>query len=249
MFGVRQPALATLLPAVFIIGLLGLSTGSRVAGVPGLEATFLGTAALLGLWYIALLARARARGQRLLVEFNAVRTHYVQALVQSSVYLYWATAWPFIAGQFPLIFAQWCFVYACTMLIAWTRRGKAEVGFGPLPIILSTNFFLCFKDEWFYPPVRDDLAGHLRQGIHPLAARRPKHAHLQPVGPSGSRSPRSSSSSPATPTSPGPSIRRSSARPPRPHLPRGSSPSGLIVQAPVRGDPGHLSRRRACSLC
>ena len=148
--GAKRPAMATLLPAVFIVGLLGLSTGSRVAGVPGLEATFLITAALLGLWYVALLARSRVRGQQLMVEFNAVRTHYVQALVQSSVYIYWATAWPFIAGQFPLIFAQWCFAYACTMLIAWTRRGKAEVGFGPLPIILSTNFFLCFKDEWFY---------------------------------------------------------------------------------------------------
>jgi hypothetical protein len=146
----RPPPLPSLLPLAFIVGLVALSTTQRVAAFPVLETTFLATAALLALWYAALVWRSRVRHQRLVVEFNAVRTHYVQALVQSSVYIYWATAWPFIAGQFPLIFAQWCFAYACTMLIAWTRRGKAELGFGPLPIILSTNFFLCFKDEWFY---------------------------------------------------------------------------------------------------
>jgi len=148
--GAGRSTLPSLLPLAFIAGLVVLATTQRIASFPVLEATFLATAALLCVWYAALVLRARARRQPLAVEVVTVRTHYVQALVQSSVYLYWATAWPFIAGQFPLILAQWCFAYACTMLIAWTRRGKAEIGFGPLPIILSTNFFLCFKDEWFY---------------------------------------------------------------------------------------------------
>jgi hypothetical protein len=147
---VAQPRYSSLLPAAFILGLFGLSFAPRVAGFPVLETSFQSAAALLAIWHAALLARTRLRRRTLEVEFNAIRSHYVQALVQSSVYFYWATAWPFIAGQFVLIVGQWCFAYACTMLIAWTRREKAEFGFGLLPIILSTNFFLCFRDEWFY---------------------------------------------------------------------------------------------------
>lgn len=147
---VERPTMPSLLPAAFILGLLGLSFLPRIAGIPALEISFQAAAAILGLWYVALLMRARVRNRALAVEFNIIRTHYVQTLVQSSVYLYWATAWPVIAGQFVLILGQWLFAYACTMLVAWTRREKSEVGFGPLPIILSTNFFLCFRDEWFY---------------------------------------------------------------------------------------------------
>ncbi len=139
-----------LLPALFMLGLLGISFVPRVAGIPILASSFHAAFALLAIWYAALLWRSRLRRRLLEVEFNVVRTHYVQAIVQSSIYLYWATAWPFIAGQFVLIAGQWCFAYACTLLVAWTRREKAEFGFGPLPIILSTNFFLCFRDEWFY---------------------------------------------------------------------------------------------------
>lgn len=147
---VERPTIPNLLPAVFILGLLGLSFLPRIAGIPMLEASFQGAVAILAAWYVALLLRSRRRNRALTVEFNALRTHYVQALVQGSVYLYWATAWPVIAGQFLLIVGQWLFAYACTMLVTWTRREKAEVGLGPLPIIMSTNFFLCFRDEWFY---------------------------------------------------------------------------------------------------
>src|SRR5580704_15470756 len=36
------------------------------------------------------------------------------------------------------------------MLISWLRRDHWVLGFGPLPIVLSTNLFLWFKDDWFY---------------------------------------------------------------------------------------------------
>ncbi len=147
---VERSTIPNLLPAVFILGLLGLSFLPRIAGIPLLEASFQGAVAILAAWYVVLLLRSRRRNRVLTVEFNALRTHWVQVLVQGSVYLYWATAWPVIAGQFLLIAGQWLFAYACTMLVTWTRREKAEVGFGPLPIIMSTNFFLCFRDEWFY---------------------------------------------------------------------------------------------------
>src|SRR3954465_12586796 len=36
------------------------------------------------------------------------------------------------------------------MLLAWSRRDRYTLGFGPFPIILSTNLFLWFKADWFY---------------------------------------------------------------------------------------------------
>jgi hypothetical protein len=36
------------------------------------------------------------------------------------------------------------------MLVCWSRRDKWILGFGPIPIILSTNLFLWFKDDWFF---------------------------------------------------------------------------------------------------
>ncbi len=36
------------------------------------------------------------------------------------------------------------------MLLAWTRRETYVLGFGPFPIIFSTNLFIWFRDDWFY---------------------------------------------------------------------------------------------------
>ena len=35
------------------------------------------------------------------------------------------------------------------MLLAWSRREHYPLGFGPFPIVFSTNLFLWFKDDWF----------------------------------------------------------------------------------------------------
>jgi hypothetical protein len=36
------------------------------------------------------------------------------------------------------------------MLLTWSRRDTATLGFGPFPIVFSTNLFLWFKQDWFY---------------------------------------------------------------------------------------------------
>jgi len=36
------------------------------------------------------------------------------------------------------------------MLVCWWRRDKWILGFGPFPIILSTNLFLWFREDWFF---------------------------------------------------------------------------------------------------
>ena len=50
----------------------------------------------------------------------------------------------------PLIAAQLVFAYAFDALLAWSRRDIYTFGFGPFPIIFSTNLFLWFKPDWFY---------------------------------------------------------------------------------------------------
>ena len=42
------------------------------------------------------------------------------------------------------------FAYAFDALLAWSRRDTYTFGFGPFPIIFSTNLFLWFKPDWFY---------------------------------------------------------------------------------------------------
>ncbi len=138
------------LPALFIAPLLLLSFLPRIATMPILHASFLGAAAGLAAWYLLLFARARVDGRGFSFDFLAVKSHYVQAMVQGSVYVYWSTAWPWVLGQVPLILAQIVYAYAFDMLLSWTRGRPWRLGFGSIPIILSSNFFLCFKDDWFY---------------------------------------------------------------------------------------------------
>ena len=53
------------------------------------------------------------------------------------------------APQAPLIAAQFCYLYAFEALFAWTRGRPWRLTSGPSPIILSTNLFIWFKDDWF----------------------------------------------------------------------------------------------------
>ena len=41
------------------------------------------------------------------------------------------------------------FAYAFDLLLSWSRRESYGLGFGPFPIIFSTNLFLWFVDDWF----------------------------------------------------------------------------------------------------
>lgn len=138
------------LPALFIAPLFLLSLTPRADVAPHLTATLWGAALALSGWLVVLLVGAARAGRTLDFDVQIVRTHWVQALVHTSIYVYWSQYWGFIAGQVPLILAQILFAYSFSILLAWTRGQRYRFGFGPLPIILSTNFFMCFKDDWFY---------------------------------------------------------------------------------------------------
>ena len=144
----RRP-LRVVLPVLFVLALYGLSFLPRIATVPGLADAFSYAVAVLGAWYFLLLLRPVSGRAALQIQLQAVPAHYVQAAVQTSIFVYWAAYWPFIEGQALLIVAQIIFAYAFDALLHWTRGRSWRLGFGPFPIILSTNLFLCFKDEWF----------------------------------------------------------------------------------------------------
>lgn len=111
----------------------------------------IGLAALALLAYALLLRMRAMAAQRLLtMEFVPKPTHYIQLLMHSCIYAYWGWYWPEVYREIPLILAQIVFVYALDMLLCWSRRERWIAGFGPIPIILSTNLFLWFRDEWFF---------------------------------------------------------------------------------------------------
>jgi hypothetical protein len=70
--------------------------------------------------------------------------------MHTSIYVYWGWYWREVYHYAPLIVAQIVFVYVLDMLVCWSRRDKWILGFGPFPIVLSTNLFLWFKDDWFF---------------------------------------------------------------------------------------------------
>ncbi|MGH7803984.1 MAG: hypothetical protein ACREQJ_06520, partial [Candidatus Binatia bacterium] len=58
--------------------------------------------------------------------------------------------WPEVYDHVPLIAAQVLFAYGLDMALCWFRREKWVLGFGPFPIIFSTNLFMWFRDDWFF---------------------------------------------------------------------------------------------------
>ena len=108
-------------------------------------------AALLIAWLAALAIRARSGALTLDVRTATPRPqHYVQSLCQFGVYSYWGWFWPPVYDFAPLLLGQLLFAYVFDMLLAWSRREPYQLGFGPFPIVFSTNLFLWFKDDWFF---------------------------------------------------------------------------------------------------
>jgi hypothetical protein len=143
--------LAPLWLAFFLIILLAsLSFLPRVSANPPLVASFWGATGVLLLFLFVLRRHVIRAGRTLRYEFVPAKVHYVQATMQSCVYVYWGRYWPEVYQHAPLIVAQLVFAYALDMLVCWSRRDKWVLGFGPFPIILSTNLFLWYKDDWFF---------------------------------------------------------------------------------------------------
>lgn len=138
------------LPLAFTLALIALSLLPTVWEHVVLRRSFWGAAAALLVWNVLLLAAVRRRARALTIEVALRKQHYVQACAHLSILAYWGWYWREVYDAAPLIAAQLLFAYAFDALLAWSRRETYTLGFGPFPIIFSTNLFLWFKSDWFY---------------------------------------------------------------------------------------------------
>ncbi len=141
----------SLVPLALTIGLFLLSFLPRVQANVGLIQSFWGAVAVLLVWQAVLRLRGTGGvGGPSIVLAPPRPQHYVQAMCHISVYAYWGWYWAPVQNYVWLLVAQLVFAYAFDMLLSWSRRGSYALGFGPFPIIFSTNLFLWFRDDWFY---------------------------------------------------------------------------------------------------
>ncbi len=137
-------------PLVLVGLLLLLSLLPRVQMHDTLAWSFRIAALGLLAWQLLLFLRSRTDNVRNGFSVLLRPQHYVQAMVQCSVYAYWGYYWRPVYDHFWLLLGQIAFAYAFDMLLSWSRRRDYTLGFGPVPIILSINLFLWFRDDWFY---------------------------------------------------------------------------------------------------
>lgn len=122
----------------------------RINSNPRLLTAFCSAAAALLVFFFVVRGKALREGRVLSFEFVPRSVHYIQFTMHTCVYLYWGWYWREVYHDLSLIAAQIVFAYALDMLVTWMRRDKWLLGFGPVPIVLSTNLFLWFKDDWFF---------------------------------------------------------------------------------------------------
>ena len=141
----RPRGIAPVMPAlVATILFAGFSLLPRVRATNAMLASFAGATALLLLLVAILWWQVRGGRRTLSYEWGARPVHYVQLMMHSSIYAYWGWYWRPVYHFIPLILAQIAFAYALDMIVCWLRRDTWVLGFGPFPIILSTNLFLWF---------------------------------------------------------------------------------------------------------
>ena len=107
-----------------------------------------GAGAALLAWVVALRVLAPQRGFVLDVGLRA--QHYVQACAHASIFVYWGWYWRPVYDYAALIAAQLLFAYGFDALLTWSRGERYTLGFGPFPIVFSTNLFLWFRPDWFF---------------------------------------------------------------------------------------------------
>ena len=135
------------LPASLAVAIGALAL---VPANPILRRSFLGAAAVLLVWCLALALSVHRSRRQLELQFAPRMQHWLQGLTQGTLIVYWAVHNPLVFGFFPFYFVQLLFAYAVDSLLNWSRRDTYSLGFGAFPIILSINLFLLFKPEWFY---------------------------------------------------------------------------------------------------
>ncbi len=99
------------------------------------------------LWLLALcgwLTRQKAWSG---VQLRFKLTHLLPALIQITVYAFWASKVPAVRQQIPMILVLLLFAYALDFLLGMTLKRRWDLTFGPMPVTLSANLFVWFPPE------------------------------------------------------------------------------------------------------
>jgi hypothetical protein len=136
-------------PLAFIAGLLALTALPRINENTHLLWSFWSAGALMLGWLALLAVRGLRAGVPGIYLAPPRPQHYIQACCHLTVYAFWGYFWRPVYDFAPLLVGQLFFAYAFDLLLSWSRGEKYGLGFGPFPIIFSTNLFLWFVDDWF----------------------------------------------------------------------------------------------------
>ncbi len=139
-----------MVPLIFAAVLAAFGFVPRVQGNAVLLWSFWGAAGALVLWNLWLILRFSGKTRPGIVVVAPRPQHYIQTFCHSCVYAYWGYYWPPVYDFFPLLAGQLIFAYAFDILLSWSRGENYQLGWGPFPIVFSTNLFLWFKDDVFY---------------------------------------------------------------------------------------------------
>lgn len=145
-----SPVGAALIPAAFAVGAAAPGWIPAFRHHPVLWPTFLGAGGVLLAGAVWLFAVAGSRGRDFRFRVFIKKPHWVQSSAQTALLLYWGWHVAPVLGNLPYLFGQLCFAYGVEALLQLGRRGSYRLGFGPIPIVLSINFFLWFKPDWYY---------------------------------------------------------------------------------------------------
>ena len=137
-------------PLSLTLGLVVLSFVPRLHDHTVIVRSLWGAAVVLLVWQAILIGGLKHSGVGRSFQIVLRPQHYAQAIVQAAVFVYWGYYWPPVYDYAWLMVAQLVFAYTFDILLVWSRRDRYALGFGPLPIIFSTNLFLWFRDDWFY---------------------------------------------------------------------------------------------------
>ena len=145
-----SPIRAWLLHGVFGVVLGAFSFLEIVRSNTTLQWAFFGTSTAMLICGGVVFVFSQGRGRVLRLNANVRKQHFVQAIAQMVFFVYWGWYWRPAYDAVFLIAAQVVFAYGFEMLLCWSRRDLYTIGFGPVPIVLSINLFLWFRDDWFF---------------------------------------------------------------------------------------------------
>jgi len=142
------------LPFKVMLCLLGVLSGFLL--IPQINThsilvkSFIASILICTVWLLILFRTVRKNNRTLVLNYLPKGNHWIQVIVQAIIIIAICLHWSTFIHQLPLIFAQIIFAYIVEFLAQYSIKDKVQLGFGPLPIVISINLFIWFKDEYFY---------------------------------------------------------------------------------------------------